>query len=298
MGSHRSHLPRLQAPQGWEGHRVDQERWEMRFFFLLKEELRNAVIFESSDLLPQVWLSPSPHNNIGMLSNEQKMLFIWMVPVDQTDSWGAQRWGWGAAQLPSPTRAQRTLLAGQGPNPAPQPATELALHPCIHSNSPVLLENWERRGQKRSTPEPFGQPAQGQELPDVGPHQELPQALLQTGRKALYQASAEGFYTKNSHPSNLSYHPPHCESASDLKQWGWELIRNQKCCACPRTGSAAREQLHTNCDLSRSARVTLCLSHVIVWGDMSHHCHGDMSPHYCAAIMDIQLKALTTTVST
>lgn len=31
---------------------------------------------------------------------------------------------------------------------------------------------------------------------------------------------------------------------------------------------------------------------------MSHHCHGDMSPHYCAAIMDIQLKALATTVST
>lgn len=117
-----------------------------------------------------------------------------------------------------PELSAPVLPAGQGPNPAPQPATELALHPCIHSNSPVLLENWERRGQKRSTPEPFGQPAQGQELPDVGPHQELPQALLQTGRKALYQASAEGFYTKNSHPSNLSYHPPHCESASDLKQ--------------------------------------------------------------------------------
>lgn len=136
---HRAHLPTLQHHRDgkdtvWIGR---DERWD---FLLLKEELRNAVICESSDLQLQVWLSSTPLKYCYQHLDAFKQ-------AGKASSFG-QADSWGELIFPVPPKLRAPLFpAEQGPNPAPvlapQPATELptALHHCIHSNSSKIRKD-------------------------------------------------------------------------------------------------------------------------------------------------------------
>lgn len=200
-------------------------------------------------------------------------------------------------------------LAEQRPNHASYACSSassclpVALHHLIHASSFALLENSEGRGD-RCAAGPFSLHARGQGLTDTGTHL-LPAWVppCPAAGKAHYQVRDEDFWKNNFTSLKFALHiiiHPIMSWPAVVKRWVLLLIRSLKCCVCTGTGSVGKELITGMHKLIYPVvPELLCGCHMsLCWGDMSHQCHGDMSPHYCAAIMDVQLKALTTAVST